>query len=34
VGLLLGLAFVTAAYVAVAGLVVDVALRRIDPRLP
>ena len=34
VGLLLGLTFVTAAYVSVAGLVVDGALRRLDPRLP
>ncbi len=34
VGLLLGLTFVTAAYVAVAGLVVDAALRRVDPRIP
>ena len=34
VGLLLGLTFVTAAYVAVAGVVVDGALRRLDPRLP
>ncbi|CAA9529307.1 MAG: hypothetical protein AVDCRST_MAG13-4021 [uncultured Solirubrobacteraceae bacterium] len=34
VGLLLGLTFVTAAYVAVAGVVVDLALRRLDPRIP
>jgi peptide/nickel transport system permease protein len=34
VGLLLGLTFVTAAYVAVAGLVVDATLRRVDPRIP
>jgi peptide/nickel transport system permease protein len=33
VGLLLGLTFVTAAYVAVAGVVVDAALRRVDPRM-
>ncbi len=34
VPLLLGLTFVTATYVAVAGIVVDAALRRLDPRLP